>query len=330
LKNEKFLVVGLGSMGKRRIRNLISLGYKNIIGYDIREDRKNESAETETVDTLQGFNFADVSAMFVSVPPDEHIHYVKMAYENNVHCFIEASVVDDGLSDLADKIEKTDLKFYASCTMRFHPAVKKIKELVTSGKIGALSNFSYHSGQYLPDWHPWEDIRDFYVSKRSTGGCREIVPFELSWINDVFGKVRSLSGINGKTINLGVDIDDVYGIVFQYETGVIGTLIVDVVSRTAIRQLVINGDKGQLCWNWNDDNIKLYSADSGQWEVYEIVKGQSADGYNKNIAEDMYIEEVRVFLESVFKNQPVCNSLRDDLYTLGCLYAAEKSQPINI
>ena len=29
-----FLVIGLGSMGKRRIRNLKSLGYNNIIGFD--------------------------------------------------------------------------------------------------------------------------------------------------------------------------------------------------------------------------------------------------------------------------------------------------------
>jgi len=36
------LVVGLGSMGKRRIRNLIKLGFKNIIGFDPRLDRRVE------------------------------------------------------------------------------------------------------------------------------------------------------------------------------------------------------------------------------------------------------------------------------------------------
>ena len=38
----KVLVIGLGSMGKRRIRNLLKLGYKDIIGFDIRTDRINE------------------------------------------------------------------------------------------------------------------------------------------------------------------------------------------------------------------------------------------------------------------------------------------------
>ena len=42
------------------------------------------------------------------------------------------------------------------------------------------SGFVYHSGQYLPDWHPWESYKDFYVSNPATGARREIVPFELS------------------------------------------------------------------------------------------------------------------------------------------------------
>ena len=33
------LVIGLGSMGKRRVRNLMALGYKDIAGYDPREER---------------------------------------------------------------------------------------------------------------------------------------------------------------------------------------------------------------------------------------------------------------------------------------------------
>jgi predicted dehydrogenase len=318
-------------MGKRRIRNLQSLGYKNIIGYDTRKDRRKEAAETygiSVIENLDGFDYSDILAVFVSVPPDKHIDYMEIARKNNLHCFIEASVVCDGLSRLADEIEKTDLKFYASTTLRFHPAVKMIKEFVNNGTLGKISNFSYHSGQYLPDWHPWEDIHDYYVGKKETGGCREIVPFELSWLNDVFGKVNEVSGINGKTIELGVDIDDVYAIALRYESNIIGTLLVDVVSRSAIRQLVINGDKGQICWNWDDGAIKIYSSENGQWTRYETEKGESADGYNKNIIEEMYIDEVQAFLESIQKNLPVRNSLRDDIFTLNCLYSAEKSQPV--
>ena len=38
----KIGVIGLGSMGKRRIRNLIQLGFDDIVGYDLRHDRVEE------------------------------------------------------------------------------------------------------------------------------------------------------------------------------------------------------------------------------------------------------------------------------------------------
>ena len=39
----KFLVIGLGSMGKRRVRNLQYLKAGEIIGFDLREDRCQET-----------------------------------------------------------------------------------------------------------------------------------------------------------------------------------------------------------------------------------------------------------------------------------------------
>ena len=97
-----------------------------------------------------------------------------------------------------------------SCTMTFHPMIKKIKEIVKSEEYGKVCNFSYHSGQYLPDWHPWENVNDFYVSNRKTGGAREIVPFELTWIVDILGFPKAIKGYYRKTTDLGCDIEDSY------------------------------------------------------------------------------------------------------------------------
>ena len=34
-------------------------------------------------------------------------------------------------------------------------------------------------GQYLPDWHPWESYKSFFVSNKKTNGCRELFAIEL-------------------------------------------------------------------------------------------------------------------------------------------------------
>ena len=70
---EKFLIVGLGSMGKRRLRNLLDLGYLEIIGYDMRSDRVEEVIKKYKIKAVTDFNkalqFAPTS-MIISSPPN--------------------------------------------------------------------------------------------------------------------------------------------------------------------------------------------------------------------------------------------------------------------
>ena len=51
----KFLIVGLGSMGKRRIRNLQALGHVELAGFDIRKDRRDESKEKYDIEVSKIF-----------------------------------------------------------------------------------------------------------------------------------------------------------------------------------------------------------------------------------------------------------------------------------
>ena len=84
-----FLIVGLGSMGKRRIRCLQSLGYKNIVGFDMREDRRIEvinKYEIQVVDNFdKGLKKFDIDAMIISVPPDIHDTYIQKAIDHEIN-----------------------------------------------------------------------------------------------------------------------------------------------------------------------------------------------------------------------------------------------------
>lgn len=54
----KFLVVGLGSMGKRRVRNLQALGHAALAGFDLRADRRREAAEKYDIPVFDTFEAA--------------------------------------------------------------------------------------------------------------------------------------------------------------------------------------------------------------------------------------------------------------------------------
>ena len=164
--------------------DLKTLGFTDITGADLREDRRKEVERLHSIRTLSqvdATSLASVDAIIISTPPNHHAEYLRAAVEAGKHVFVEASVVAAGLPELDALARKKGVIVAPSCTLRFHPAVKQVASLVASGSLGRVANFSYHSGQYLPDWHPWEKVADFYVSNPETGGAREIVPFELTW-----------------------------------------------------------------------------------------------------------------------------------------------------
>jgi len=324
----KILVIGLGSMGKRRIRNLKALKEEDIIAFDLREDRRKEVEEKYGIKTYGKFEDAMLEKpeiFIISVPPDIHLEYQLYAAKNNINFFTEASVVKEGLEDVINLLKKKDIVGVPSSTFRFHPAVKKIKELVDNNEIGKICTFTHHSGQYLPDWHPWETVDSFYVSNKKTGGGREIVPFELSWLTWVFGEISSVSGLIGNTLNFGDGIDDIYHVLITFKSGLIAHLLVDVVSRYAYRQFKLLGANGVIEWDWNKKQVGVYNPKNEEWTYFKEDVGVAQDGYNPNIIEEMYIDELKHFLDAVRKKVKYHYSLEDDKRILDVLYKIEES-----
>lgn len=322
----KFLVVGLGSMGKRRIRNLQYLKAGEIIGFDLREGRRKEVEEKYKIRTFENFEKAmnqNPDALVISTPPDLHMKYAIIAAQKNKHFFTEASVVDEGMDKLIALCKDRKIVAAPSCTMRFHPTIKKIKELVDTSTIGKPLAFTYHSGQYLPDWHPWEDYRKFYVAKKQTGAAREIVPFELVWLTRVLGDIETLSCIKGKLSKLNVEIDDVYQILMRFKNGVFGHMLVDVVARVPYRTFRLLGEDGVIEWDWMAKQLEVFTPKERKWIEYPVEEGKPEEGYLAG--EKMYIDEMNQFLKAIKGEEKYAYTFHEDKKILNLLYMAERS-----
>jgi len=326
----KFLVIGLGSMGKRRIRCFQALGHFDVVGFDLREDRVKEIIDKYSIraflDVDNAFEQSNPDAVIISVPPDSHHIYMKMAILQKTPFFVEASVVDTDMYQMKKDVLSAGLLAAPSATMLFHPGIKLIGEIVKSGSIGKISNIIYHTGQYLPDWHPYESVSSFYVSNPLTGGAREITPFELTWFTNVFGFPKRVCGNVRKTITiLGAEkIDDTYNFLFDYGS-YLATFTTDVVSRHGTRRLEIITDSHQLVWSWDKNEIQVFDGHKGKWDCIPYKMAKAETGYNANIGENMYIEEIRSFIDFVKKNNTFVNTLENDHKVLRLLYAIEQS-----
>lgn len=324
----KFLVSGLGSMGKRRIRNLKQLKHDDIIGFDIRKDRCDEVFDKFHIKTFTDIQNAlkeKPDVMIISTPPDLHMKYAMIALENNLHFFTEVNILQDEMIDVVNKLKKSDVIGFPSCTMLFHPIIKKINQLLDEKKIGKTLAFLYHSGMYLPDWHPWEDYRSFYVSKRITGACREIVPFELLWMISSFGAISNVISKKAKISNLEADIDDIYNILLEFENGISGNLTVDVISRIPYRQLKILGEDGVIIADWSERSVSYFTKESG-WVKEEMNDGKIEENYIHG--DGPYVEELESFINVIYKKDFSKNTFEKDYKILKILDAIEKSSDL--
>ena len=322
----KFLVIGLGSMGKRRIRCLKRLGYNDITGFDLREDRCQEVVQKYEIKSESDWESAKkvpADAWVISTPPNLHMNYAFQAIEQKKHFFTEAGVSVDRMNNLINELGNSNIVGVPSCTMRYYEGPKKIKELVQNGSIGRPLFFVYHWGQYLPTWHVYERYQDFYVSKRETGACREIVPFQLEWLVDIFGTPKTISCLKDKISGLDADIDDIYQLQLKFENGMMGNLIVEVFSQPAVNLIRVAGTEGTIEFDQHENKFRLYKTEDTKWTEVELDAGLAEKGYI--YAEEPYVEEMKDFISGILGEKQYPYTFADDQKILNLLQKAEQS-----
>ena len=317
----RFLIVGLGSMGKRRIRNLLANGEKDIAGFDIRPDRLKEAQEKYGIKIIGDFkkiSRQDFDAMLISASPEAHGDYIRFALKHKKHFFVEHPTSDDGYKEI---LENKDLNIVKapSCTMRFYTPIKMMKKILDEGKIGKILAFQYHMGQYLPDWHPLEDYRQVYFSKKETSACREMLPFELIWLNWLINsRVADISGNIAKVSDLNMSADDIISANIKYENSVLGNVLIDVISRKPARTIRILGSDGVLDWERFGHEIKLYDAKTKNTEIIPVPKDNPEKGYVNE--EEMYNDEIKAFLNAIYGKAAYQFSFEENLSNLRALF----------
>ena len=76
----------------------------------------------------------------------------------------------DGWEKLHQECEKNNLISYIGYCHKFIPYTTKLKQFMEKKIIGDVVHATMRWGSYLPDWHSWEDYKDFYMSKKDQGG----------------------------------------------------------------------------------------------------------------------------------------------------------------
>ena len=303
----KLLVIGRGSMGKRRIRLLKEYDSSiEIIGIDkqaIRRDEVEKLYKIKTCDNMDEINFSEINGVLLCSSPLTH---TKLILELNLkgiyNIFTELNLNSNFYDQIINMEEENKGILFLSSTLLYRKEIQYIKNILLLDK--AKKTYNYHVGQYLPDSHPWENYNDFFIGKKETNGCREIMAIEFPWIVDVFGEIESFYCLKDKITDLNIDYNDNYHIILKHKNGTIGSLQFDVVSREATTSLEIISENNHIKWNGTPEGFKVFDLnDKKMKDIGTYEKIDRKEGYSQLIIEDMYLEEISTFINSVKENR---------------------------
>ena len=271
----KILFVGLGSIGQRHLRNLkkffpkfkilayrklnrkLSLNNKNRVlkfdlnkRYNIKVFRNFEKALIEKPD-----------AIFICNPTSMHMKYALAAAKKKIHVFIDKPLSHNlkNVKKLEKIVIKNKIIFMVGYQMRFLKSLNFIKNQIDKNSLGKLCGANIYNGEFLPDYHKYEDYKKTTMAqKKLGGGVINSQIHELDYCIYLFGKPKKVYAFGGRLSKLNIDVEDYVNSLINFEKDNISVnLTLDFFQRPPIRKMLITGTKKSLFWDYYKNEIVI-------------------------------------------------------------------------
>lgn len=318
----KFMIAGLGSIGRRHLRHLEVLGVEDILLYRTHQATlPDDDLAAYPVETdLSAALAAKPDAVVVSNPTALHLDVAIPAAEQGCHILLEKPVSHtiEGLDILQQAAAESGARILVGFQFRYHPALRKIISVLSSGEVGKPVSFRAHWGEYLPAWHPWEDYQKSYSAREDLGGGVILtLTHPLDYLHWIFGPVDQLWSFAGTLSDLELEVVDTAEIGLWFASGVVGSVHLNYVQRPPRHQVEIVCTQGTIRWDNAGQGLEVYLAQEESWQLHPLP-----EGFKRDV---LFRQQMRHFLQ-VVKGvaQPFC-SLEDGIVALELALAAHRS-----
>lgn len=314
----KILQIGAGSMGTRRLRDLSARPDIEIALFDERADRRQRAEDRFKIRTFPRLDDGlawGPAALVISTPPGTKDAFVQTALDRKLHHFIEADIWVRNAANIARISRERGLVSAPSGSFEFLPLTKILGARVRE-QLGTVLGYQSSMATYMPGWHATEG-NEYYARHRATTSSREMIPFELHWLNARFGAPVEVAGRFEKFGALDYPFEDTWALSMRLEHGGIGQLYITMATPNEYRRGECYGTKGVMSWD-------IYTGD-----LTTIVGGKPAVRENfgavKDVLEASYADEIGTFVDTVLGKKTWPQTYAASQVSSATLAAAEKS-----
>jgi predicted dehydrogenase len=277
------LFVGLGGVGQRHLRNVRALlgDAVSVDAYRVRRER------TLLDDQLQVVPDGDVErryavevhseldralerrpdVVFVTNPSSLHVPVALRAAEAGAHLFIEKPLSHtlDDVERLARTLDARGSFGFVAYQLRRHPGFRRLQQRLSERAIGPLLSVRAEVGEYLPGFHPYEDYRRMYASRRELGGGVTLSQIhEIDLLYALFGLPARIFAMGGKVSSLEIEVDDLTSALLEFRQSDGRSLVVelhqDFFQRPSSRSLRVVGELGRIEWSLSERSFSRWDA----------------------------------------------------------------------
>lgn len=315
----KHLITGLGSIGCRHAMNILKTDKDSVLFIFRTGKEKNLYCERldnfiarEKIDKSRIKFFYDLKqalkenpdTCFITNPTSQHISTALEIVDSCPNFFMEKPISHnlENVDLLIEKVKKKKGISFVGYDLRFHPVIKKVKELLDKNVLGKILYCRAESGSYLPEWRPGIDYSKMYSAKKELGGGVLLdMSHELDYIYWFFGMPKNVFAHIDKISSLKIETEDFAELLLSYDSGMLCNVHLDYFQREPRRNLLISGEKGSIFADLLTLRIELITFD----------KEKKKQVFNYEDTLKVYIDEISHFFECVKKKKQPLITLED-------------------
>jgi len=311
----KVAVIGVGAMGKNHARIYWELPNLDFVGIaDSDKDLGESISKRYGVDYFPDYrtllDTKKPDAVTIAVPTANHFDVALEAIQRGIHVLIEKPIapsIEQG-EKIIQAAQQHQVKLMIGHVERFNPAVVALKEKIRAGKIGKV--FQLDARREGP-----------FPARISDVG----VVIDLS-VHDI-DIMRSITGSEVVRVyaeteqRIHTKHEDLLTGLLRFEDKSVGTLNVNWLTPTKIRELHITGEMGLFKVDYLTQDLYFYEnsgAQGSDWESLRILRGVNEGPTIKFalVKKEPLRSEQEAFIAAVMGESPIAVTGEDGLEAL--------------
>jgi predicted dehydrogenase len=334
----KALIVGLGGIGQRHTRNLRALigdrveiiahrvrGLTHVVTPTLGVDRDRNVEEEYGIRTFS--DLAEALAQkpdfaLICNPSSLHVPAALACVEAQCDIFVEKPLSDSmrDLDALLRLVKERKAIAMVGYQLRFHPCLEALSRTVKSGILGSLLAIRATVGEYLPNWHAYEDYRQMYASRADLGGGVVLSQIhEIDYLYSLFGIPSRVFALGGHWSDLEVDVEDTVSTLMECSfdgRSLPVQLHQDYLQSPPSRQCEVIGDHGRVLMDLLNLTVTVFKRGSPSPDV------QAFPDFERN---RLFLDELAHFLDCVKSRKKPIVDLHDGMQSLRMALAVKES-----